>query len=114
MDLGNTQEGDVSIIVLNEERLDASTAPEFKKQMEQLIDESNKQVILDISKLGFMDSSSLGALVGVLKYLGSDGKMVVVGASGIVLDLFKLTRMDKIFTLAGDTETAKGLFMATA
>lgn len=110
MDLSNSQEGDVSIIVLNESRLDAATAPEFKKQMEQLIDGGNKKVILDINELGFMDSSSLGALVGVLKYIGSEGKMVVAGASGIVLDLFKLTRMDKIFTLAEDVEAAKDLF----
>lgn len=109
-----TQKGTVSAITMNESRLDASVAPEFKKQMEAIINDGNKQIILNIGALKFMDSSSLGALVGVLKYLGNDGKMVLVGASGVVLDLFVLTRMDKIFTLVGDMETAEGLFMETA
>lgn len=110
MDISSTQEGDISVVVLNESRLDAAVAPEFKTKMEQLIDAGNARVILDISELGFMDSSSLGALVAVLKHIGSEGKMVVVGAKGIVLDLFKLTRMDKIFTLAENMDAAKALF----
>ena len=108
--LSSSQEGDISIVVLNEGRLDASIAPQFITQMEQLIDKGNNQLVLDVSKVDFMDSSSLGALVGVLKRLGSDGKMVVVGASGIVLELFRLTRMDKIFTLVDDVEAGKALF----
>lgn len=110
MDITSTQEAGFSILVLKESRLDAAVAPEFKQQMEQLIDNGNKQIILDISELSFMDSSSLGALVGVLKHLGNDGKMAIVGAKGIVLDLFKLTRMDKIFILAEDLDTAKAVF----
>jgi len=114
MDITCTKEEDFSIIALKEKRLDASIAPEFKGQMEHLIDDGNKHIIFDISELGFMDSSSLGALVGVLKYLGSEGKMVITGASGVVLDLFELTRMDKIFTLVDDIGSAKDLFVATA
>lgn len=114
MNISSTRDNDLSLIVLNESRLDASVAPEFRKQMEQLIDDGHTQVILDISQLKFMDSSSLGALVGVLKYLGNDGKMVLAGASGIVFDLFKLTRMDKIFTLVNDIETAKNSFGVVA
>lgn len=111
MNLSSTRDNDLSLIILNESRLDASVAPEFRKQMEQLIDDGHKKIILDISQLSFMDSSSLGALVGVLKYLGNDGKMVLTGASGIVFDLFKLTRMDKIFTLVSDREAAKNSFV---
>ena len=57
-----------------------------------------------------MDSSSLGAMVAVLKQVGGTGKMVILGASGAVLELFKLTRMDRIFTLTDDMETAKQHF----
>lgn len=107
MKIKSTKEKGFSILILNESRLDAAVAPEFKKQMEQLIDNGGKKIILDISQLSFMDSSSLGALVAVLKYIGSDGEMIVSGAKGIVLDLFKLTRMDKIFTLVDNLEVAK-------
>lgn len=114
MKLSTTKQDSLTVVVLEESRLDASIAPEFKQQMEQIINGDNTQLILDISQLNFMDSSSLGAMVGVLKTLGNHGKMVVVGASGVVLDLFKLTRMDKVFTLEETLEAAKESFMANA
>lgn len=114
MDLNVTQNGNITVVALNESRLDASIAPEFKVQMEELINAGNKQIIMDLSSLTFMDSSSLGALVGILKCLGSDGKMIVVGVGGVVMDLFRLTRMDKVFTLVGDMETAEGMLTVAA
>lgn len=99
---------------LDETRLDASVAPDFKMAMEEIILSGNNQLILDISKLKFMDSSSLGAMVAVLKQIGGTGKMVILGASGAVLELFKLTRMDRIFTLTNDSETAKQYFLVSA
>lgn len=104
----------VTIARLEETRLDASIAPEFKHQMEELINDGNDQIILDMSNLGFMDSSSLGATVAVLKSMGNHGKLVISGANGVVLDLFKLTRMDRVFTLAETLEDAQEEFSVTA
>jgi anti-sigma B factor antagonist len=110
MKINLQKEGDITTAIIDETRLDASVAPEFKSAMEDIITSGNDQLILDISKLSFMDSSSLGAMVAVLKQVGATGKMVVFGASGTVLELFKLTRMDRIFTLTNDIETAKTHF----
>lgn len=112
MELNIIKESVFSVVSLQESRLDASMAPEFKQQMEQIIADGNTQIILDISKLTFMDSSSLGAMVAVLKAMGTQGKMIVSGASGVVLELFKLTRMDQVFTLVDHVEEAKERFLA--
>lgn len=110
MKINLQQDGGVTTAIIDETRLDASVAPEFKSAMEKIITSGNNQLIIDISKLSFMDSSSLGAMVSVLKQISATGKMVIFGASGTVLELFKLTRMDRIFTLANDIETAKTYF----
>ena len=110
MKINLQQDNGLTTATLDETRLDASVAPEFKAAMEEIISSGNNQLILDISQLSFMDSSSLGAMVSVLKQIGGTGKMVILGASGAVLDLFKLTRMDRIFTLTDDLETAKQYF----
>ena len=110
MKINIQQDGGVTTAVIDETRLDASIAPEFKTAMENIITAGNNQLIIDISKLSFMDSSSLGAMVSVLKKISATGKMVIFGASGTVLELFKLTRMDRIFTLTNDMETAKTYF----
>ncbi|GAA0399884.1 STAS domain-containing protein [Cocleimonas flava] len=114
MNLAITENENITVVTVKEARLDASIAPEFKKQMEELINNDKDKIILDISEIGFMDSSSLGALVGVLKAMGNNGKLIVCGASGVVLELFKLTRMDRIFTLADDMQAAKSAFVAEA
>lgn len=110
MKINLLQDNGLTTATLAETRLDASVAPEFKAAMENIISAGNDQIILDISQLSFMDSSSLGAMVSVLKQIGGTGKMVIFGASGTVLELFKLTRMDRIFTLTNDIETAKQYF----
>jgi len=110
MNINKTEENGIAITTLEETRLDAAVAPSFKKAMEAMIDGGSTQIILDLSRLTFMDSSSLGAMVGVMKYLGNKGKMVVVGANGSVMDLFKLTRMNKVFTMADDIDSAKAIF----
>ena len=114
MQLSITENENITVVTVNESRLDASIAPEFKKQMEEIINNDKDKIILDITEIGFMDSSSLGALVGVLKAMGNNGKLIVCGASGVVLELFKLTRMDRIFTLAEDMASAKRAFIADA
>ena len=114
MKLNVIKQDSLSIVSINESRLDASVAPEFRQKMEQIIADGNTHVILDISELTFMDSSSLGATVAVLKIMGNQGKMVISGASGVVLDLFKLTRMDRVFTLVDTVEDATQYFAETA
>ncbi len=111
MQLSTAKKDNITIVTVNESRLDASIAPEFKQQMEEIIKDEGNQIILDINAIKFMDSSSLGALVGVLKSMGNNGKLVVCGASGVVLELFKLTRMDRIFILKENTESAQEVFV---
>lgn len=111
MNLTIKEEKSITIVSVNESRLDALIAPEFKKKMEKVISDTNNQIILDISTLTFMDSSSLGAVVAILKLTGNQGKMVISGATGSVLELFKLTRMDRVFTLVETIEQAQECFI---
>lgn len=106
MNLSISQEGEFSLIKIEEQRLDAAIAPELKVQVTQLVEEGAQRIILDLSEVTFMDSSSLGALVGLLKMIGSRGDLVIAGATGIVADLFKLTRMDRVFRMANSADEA--------
>jgi len=101
------RENSYTVLTIENRRLEASVVPEFKLQMKKIIDRSCKQIILDIGKLDFMDSSGLGALVSVKKTLSEHGEVVIIGASGIIFDLFKVTRMDHVFTLCDSLEEAR-------
>jgi anti-sigma B factor antagonist len=99
-----------SVVKLNETRLDAALAPEFKERVVQEINSGKKNIVLDISDLTFMDSSSLGVVIGLMKTIGNDGHLVLLGAKGVVADLFKITRMNQVLTLVEDIDAARALF----
>lgn len=96
----------VLVVRVAEKRIDASKAPAFKDEMARCIDAGQSQIVLDLSSVEFMDSSGLGALVSCLKRLGPRGSLAVAGAGGAVGRLFALTRMDRVFALHPDVETA--------
>lgn len=88
------------------ERLDAAQSIQFKEDVKEAIQQSDKSVILDLSALKFMDSTGLGVLVSTLKILKGERDLVIFGIKGMVLELFKLTRMDRIFIIADSLEDA--------
>ncbi|WP_135382885.1 STAS domain-containing protein [Vibrio tasmaniensis] len=90
-----SQQGNSTVLQVNEERFDAKLAPEFRETVESLTPELSQNVVLDITNVKFMDSSGLGAVMGVYKML-RDKKIAVANDQKPVLDLFKLTRMDRL------------------
>ncbi|EIJ41460.1 anti-anti-sigma factor [Beggiatoa alba B18LD] len=97
--LKTEQKGRFLVVSVLEKRLDASLAPYFKDEMKALINSGQKNIILDLSQTDFLDSSGLGAIVSTLKLLQGEGELILCGVQGAVVSLFKLTRMDKIFSM---------------
>ena len=100
------QRGSVSIVKPLERRMDARSAPDFRRQMGDLIAAGHRQLVLDLSEVDFIDSSGLGAIVSSLKALGDQGDLLVVGTRPPVAQLFKLTRMDRVFRMFPETTAA--------
>ncbi|MGY6548619.1 MAG: STAS domain-containing protein [Roseinatronobacter sp.] len=91
--------GDALVIVVSEPRLDAAVAISFKDVIREAAGREGSPIILDLSKVDFLDSSGLGAIVGVMKMLGPDRPMEIAGLTPGVRKLFRLTRMDTVFKL---------------
>lgn len=100
------KECQAAVIFLNLKRLDASIAPVFKQEILKLIEAGENKIVLDLNAVEFIDSSGLGALVSILKALGSGGSIVICNARVGVLGLFRLTRMDKVFSILPSREEA--------
>lgn len=112
MELSIKNTDDLALLKIVESRLDAANAPELRSKVNELIETGAQRIVLDISDVEFMDSSSLGAMVSILKMVGSSGDLVVAGAHGIVADLFKLTRMDRVFRMTDTVESALDMMVA--
>ena len=106
MEIEHRKQGDAIIVNILSNRLDAQGADEFKEKMSGLISDGNQCIILDISRVDFVDSSGLGAMVSVFKVIGEDGEMVISGPSEAAMRMFKLTRMNRVFRIFDNEEDA--------
>jgi anti-sigma B factor antagonist len=91
--------GEVVVLKVLESRVDARSAPELRARLGKLVEEGHSRVVLDLSAVGFVDSSGLGAIVSSLKLLNGSGQLVISGVQRTVSSLFKVTRMDKLFRI---------------
>lgn len=80
--------------------VDLYTAPEFKERMVQVIDGGKKQVVVDLSKATFIDSTTLGVLVGGVKRLRPvGGSLALVCSDQNILKIFEITGLDRVFPI---------------
>lgn len=108
MDLESTVKGDLVEISIQSTRIDAASAIAFKDKVRAAAEGGPSRVLLNLSKVDFVDSSGLGAIVSAMKLLGADRKMELVGLTPKVEKVFRLTRMDKVFTIHATEEEALG------
>ncbi|MFA3917456.1 STAS domain-containing protein [Ruegeria hyattellae] len=99
MSLSSRVAGDARIITVSADRIDAAMAIQFKEDMRTQTADSTGRVILDLSRVEFIDSSGLGAIVASMKQLDDGRKLDLAGLTPIVEKVFRLTRMDTIFNL---------------
>jgi anti-sigma B factor antagonist len=87
--------------------IDLFTAPEFKQRMSAPIDAGRSRLIVDLSDTTFIDSSSLGVLIGAhrrLKLRG--GALMVVCDNEAIAKTFKITGLDGVFAIAPTVDDA--------
>jgi anti-sigma B factor antagonist len=95
----------LSVLVM-ENRIDAATALQFKEGMRDVTRDGPPRVVLDLERVQFLDSSGLGAIVAVKKILGPDRTLELSSLTPTVEKVFRLTRMDSVFTIHPSLEVA--------
>jgi anti-sigma B factor antagonist len=94
-----SDQGDVSTLNIAGS-LDVLTAPELLPTIDALVAEKRPKVTVDLAGLDLIDSSGVAALVALYKRLRAVGGQVTVsGARDQPLAIFKLLRMDKVFSM---------------
>lgn len=94
------------IIRVNAARIDAPIALQFKEDMRALTTEGDGRFVLDLKQVEFIDSSGLGAVVASMKQMRADQKLELAALQPIVAKVFRLTRMDTIFTIHDTADQA--------
>lgn len=99
MNLSAEDEGGILVISVKETRIDAANCLQFKENFRQLVPDGRDRVVLNLDGVGFVDSSGLGAIVGVMKLLAPATKLDLSNMGETVQKVFTLTRMDQVFKI---------------
>ena len=97
-----------TIVSLREERLDALNSGELRDYLLGLLEESGKQLVVDLSGVSFIDSSGLGALLSGYKNANlRSGWFVLAGLQPRVQSMFELTRLHRVFEIFPTVDAAR-------
>ena len=94
------QLGDDAYVISLAGEVDLYTAPELKQQLLEVIDRGAKDVVVDLTDTTFIDSTTLGVLVGGVKRLRTnDGQLSLVCSDRNITKIFEITGLDRVFTI---------------
>ncbi|MDO1446375.1 STAS domain-containing protein [Rhodocytophaga aerolata] len=95
------------LIQLNETKVDSTVSPQLKSDFVTLNAEGNKNIILDMSQVKYIDSSGLSAiLVGNRMANDSDGVFILTGITDHVMKLIKISQLDSVLDIMPTVQEA--------
>lgn len=87
--------------------VDLYTAPEFKERLSDAIEGGKQCLVVDLSEATFIDSTTLGVLVGAEKQVrASDGAVVLVCPERSIRKVFEITGLDRVFVMHDSRDEA--------
>ena len=83
----------------------------MKKAFDKTIQAKTEKVIVNLQKVGYIDSSGLATLVEILKnFRNFGGKLKLCNLSNKVKSLFEITKLEKLFDIKDSEEEALKTF----
>ncbi|MFA7403212.1 MAG: STAS domain-containing protein [Pelobacteraceae bacterium] len=89
------------VVLIPTGNLVASETESLKSQVEKLMEKKFRLILLDMSRIDFMDSSGLGSVIAVNKLVtGAGGVFACAALQEGVRKVFRVTRADQKITVA--------------
>jgi len=110
MEISRRDSGDIVILDVNGE-IDLYNAPEIKDTINKLIEEKKYNVVINLDKVSYIDSSGIGALISSLSNLKKyQGGLKICNVSGSVRKVFELTKLTSFFEIYDSEQEAISAF----
>ena len=105
-----TEQKDGYMLCAIKGEIDLYNARQLKDKVSDVLEEEDdpKKLVLDIQEVKYIDSTGLGILIGIKRRLTENGgRLVLVLSEQRILQLFTITGLSNIFTIASDREEAE-------
>jgi anti-sigma B factor antagonist len=108
-----TKTGDVSVVRFRDRKiLDEAVIQELGAELFALVEVDNrKAILLDFDGVEFLSSAALGKLITFdRKVKTSQGRLKMCGISPGILEVFQVTKLNKVFDIRPDAAEALAAF----
>jgi anti-sigma B factor antagonist len=93
-------------LVVPRGEIDLSTVDKFREVLNELIIQGHVHVLVDLDDTDFIDSLGFGALVGARRKAHTfRGSLGIVCSADRILRLFRVTGLDRVFTITESVAT---------
>jgi len=94
-------------ILALEGEIDLHRSPQVRETLEPLLARKTKRILLDLSRVTYIDSSGLAVMIETLQRIQSyGGKFAIFGLQESVKAIFAIARLDQIFRIFSDEAAA--------
>lgn len=105
--------GDVAVFTVSGKLMGGNETWDVHSKIKNLIESGSKKVVIDISKVKWMNSQGLGMLMSCHSSLkNAEGRLKIAGATEKVNSLFMITQMITIFETYETADRAVASFTA--
>lgn len=88
--------------------IDLYQTPVVKVKLDELIDRKTERILVDLSRVNYMDSSGLALFIESLQRIGAyGGKLGLFGLQPTVHHIFEIARLDQVLHIYPDEKTAR-------
>ncbi|PKN25132.1 MAG: anti-anti-sigma factor [Deltaproteobacteria bacterium HGW-Deltaproteobacteria-21] len=96
-----------AVVVLLNGKLDAGSSPELEKEIDKLLTEGEKHLILDLAELGYISSAGLRViLAGSKKLKNNQGTLYVSSLGSMVREVFEVSGFSSIIPIFASSDEA--------
>ena len=87
--------------------IDLHVSPQISASLGAMIETKPEQLVVDLSKVSYIDSSGLAVLIEAMQNVANyGGKFALAGLQEGVRPIFEIARLDQVFRIFPDVETA--------
>ena len=88
--------------------IDLYQTPVVKEKLNELIDRKTERILVDLSRVNYIDSSGLALFIECLQRIATyEGKLGLFGLQPTVSHIFEIARLDQVLHIYPDETTAR-------
>jgi anti-sigma B factor antagonist len=100
----SVEHGQDGVVVVCEGEVDIFTSPRFEEAIQEAMESGTQEVLIDMSKTSYCDSTGVQVMLSSLKYARERGMVLSIVTTPFIRRIFGITNIESLFNLYDNRE----------